>query len=45
MKNYWPQKRYTLILALICHMRVAARDDIAEMFIRRIGVPQVPERN
>lgn len=37
MKDYRPQKRYTLILALICHMRVGARDDIAEMFIRRIG--------
>jgi TnpA family transposase len=37
MKDFTPAKRYTLILALIRQMRIAARDDIAEMFIRRIG--------
>lgn len=38
MKDFRSAKRYSLVLALIHHMRVAARDDIAEMFIRRIGV-------
>ncbi|MCI1014231.1 MULTISPECIES: Tn3 family transposase [Herbaspirillum] len=37
MKDYNPAKRQTLILALIYHMRIGARDDIAEMFIRRIS--------
>ncbi|WP_034301970.1 Tn3 family transposase [Herbaspirillum sp. RV1423] len=37
MKDLRPAKRYTLILALIRQMRIGARDDIAEMFIRRIG--------
>ena len=37
MKDLLPAKRYTLILALIRQMRVKARDDVAEMFIRRIG--------
>ncbi|WP_156226467.1 DUF4158 domain-containing protein, partial [Herbaspirillum chlorophenolicum] len=37
MKDYNPGKRQTLILALIHHMRIGARDDIAEMFIRRIS--------
>lgn len=37
MKDLPPAKRYTLILALIRQMRVRARDDVAEMFIRRIG--------
>ena len=37
MKDYSPAKRQTLILALIHHMRIGARDDIAEMFIRRIS--------
>ncbi|EIJ47512.1 transposase, Tn3 family protein 2 [Herbaspirillum sp. GW103] len=37
MKDYNPAKRQTLILALIHHMRIGARDDIAEMFIRRIS--------
>ncbi len=37
MKDLLPAKRYTLILALIRQMRVRARDDVAEMFIRRIG--------
>ncbi|MFX5734465.1 hypothetical protein ABTE21_20505, partial [Acinetobacter baumannii] len=31
MKDYSPAKRQTLILALIHHMRIGARDDIAEM--------------
>ncbi|MEB0011401.1 hypothetical protein QN379_03355 [Glaciimonas sp. Gout2] len=37
MKDLRPAKRYTLILALIRQMRIGTRDDIAEMFIRRIG--------
>lgn len=37
MKEYRPARRHSLILALIRQMRVGARDDIAEMFIRRIG--------
>lgn len=37
MKDFRPAKRHTLILALIRQMRIGARDNIAEMFIRRIG--------
>jgi hypothetical protein len=37
MKDFTPAKRHTFILALIRQMRVSARDDIAEMFIRRVG--------
>lgn len=37
MKDFRPAKRHTLILALIRQMRISARDDIAEMFIRRMG--------
>lgn len=37
MKDLLPAKRYALILALIRQMRVRARDDVAEMFTRRIG--------
>lgn len=37
MKDFTPAKRHTIILALIRQMRVSARDDIAEMFIRRVG--------
>lgn len=37
MKDLAQPKRITLTLALIHRMRVRARDDIAEMFIRRIG--------
>lgn len=37
MKDLRPAKRYALILALIRQMRIRARDDVAEMFIRRIG--------
>jgi TnpA family transposase len=37
MKDFRPAKRHTLVLALIRQMRIGARDDIAEMFIRRIG--------
>ncbi|KAF1007402.1 MAG: hypothetical protein GAK28_01744 [Luteibacter sp.] len=32
-----PQRRYALMLALIHRMRVQARDDLAEMFIRRVA--------
>jgi len=32
-----PEKRYTLIVALLNRMRVRARDDLADMFVRRIG--------
>lgn len=37
MKDFRPAKRHALILALIHRMRVRTRDDIAEMFIRRIS--------
>lgn len=37
LKETRPEKRYTLMLALIDRMRVRTRDDLAEMFIRRIG--------
>lgn len=37
MKDFTQAKRHALILALIRQMRIGARDDIAEMFIRRIG--------
>ncbi len=37
LKDLNPAKRYVFILALIRQMRIGARDDIAEMFIRRIG--------
>jgi TnpA family transposase len=32
-----PEKRYTLIVALLNRMRVRARDDLADMFLRRMG--------
>lgn len=32
-----PDKRYTLIAALLNRMRVRVRDDLAEMFVRRMG--------
>lgn len=38
IKDFRPAKRHALVLALIRHMKIRARDDIAEMFIRRIGV-------
>lgn len=37
MKDLRPAKRHALILALIRQMRIRVRDDVAEMFIRRIG--------
>jgi TnpA family transposase len=37
LKETLPEKRYTLIVALLAHMRVRSRDDLAEMFIRRMG--------
>lgn len=37
MKDLTQGKRHALTLALIRQMRVRARDDIAEMFIRRMG--------
>ena len=37
LKDFTAPKRHALILALIRQMRVRARDDVAEMFIRRIG--------
>lgn len=38
LKGFRPAKRHAYVLALIRQMRVRARDDIAEMFIRRISV-------
>ncbi|WP_175994917.1 Tn3 family transposase [Burkholderia vietnamiensis] len=32
-----PEKRYTLIVALLNRMRVRTRDDLADMFVRRMG--------
>lgn len=37
LKATSPERRYAMILALIQRMRVRARDDLAEMFIRRIA--------
>lgn len=37
LKDFTAPKRHALILALIRQMRIRARDDVAEMFIRRIG--------
>lgn len=37
LKEMLPERRYTLIVALLHQMRVRARDDLAEMFIRRVG--------
>ncbi|MCY0858775.1 hypothetical protein OMK73_37860 [Cupriavidus sp. D39] len=37
LKEIQPERRYTLVVALLHQMRVRARDDLAEMFIRRIG--------
>lgn len=37
MKDFQPAARHMLVLALIRQMRMAARDDIAAMFIRRMG--------
>lgn len=37
LKALGQHRRYTLILALIQRMRVRARDDLAEMFIRRVS--------
>lgn len=34
-KRFTPPKRYTLLLCLIHRMRVRARDDIGEMFLKR----------
>jgi len=41
LREILPEKRYTLIVALLNHMRVRTRDDLAEMFIRRTeeGLP------
>ena len=36
-KRFTPPKRYTLLLSLIHQMRVRTRDDIAEMFLKRVG--------
>ncbi|MEB2558739.1 DUF4158 domain-containing protein [Burkholderia cenocepacia] len=37
-----PDKRYTLIAALLNRMRVRVRDDLAEMFVRRMGAAISP---
>lgn len=37
LKAASPDRRYAMILALIQRMRVRARDDLAEMFIRRVS--------
>ena len=37
LKRTPPGRRYALMLALIQRMRVRARDDLSEMFIRRVG--------
>ena len=37
LKDITPPKRYALILALIQHLRARVRDDLAEMFVRRMA--------
>lgn len=37
LKETLPEKRYALIVSLLNHMRVRTRDDLADMFIRRMG--------
>lgn len=37
LKEILPEKRYTLMVALLNQMRVRVRDDLAEMFIRRMS--------
>ncbi len=37
LKKFTPPKRYVLILSLIHRARIQARDDLAEMFIKRIN--------
>lgn len=37
LKETLPEKRYALIVSLLSHMRVRTRDDLADMFIRRMG--------
>ncbi|MGF6439935.1 hypothetical protein QF001_000689 [Paraburkholderia youngii] len=39
-KDTLPDKRYTLIVALLSRMRVRTRDDLADMFVRRMGAIQ-----
>jgi TnpA family transposase len=36
-KRFTPPKRYTLLLSMIHQMRVRTRDDIAEMFLKRVS--------
>ncbi|MBB5405762.1 hypothetical protein HDG41_007858 [Paraburkholderia sp. JPY162] len=36
-KDTLPDKRYTLIVALLNRIRVCTRDDLADMFVRRMG--------
>jgi hypothetical protein len=36
-KDTLPEKRYTLIVALLNRMRVRTREDLADMFVRRMG--------
>jgi hypothetical protein len=38
IKDFAPPKRYVLLLCLIFRARVQSRDDLAEMFIRRMNV-------
>ena len=37
LKEAPPEMRYTLIVVLLNHMRVRSREDLAEMFSRRMG--------
>jgi hypothetical protein len=37
LKDITPQKRYTLVLSLIQRPQIQARDDLAEMFSKRIA--------
>jgi TnpA family transposase len=37
LKYFTAPKRYTLLICLIQRMRVQARDDLAEMFLKRMG--------
>ncbi|MCL5979518.1 MAG: hypothetical protein M1488_02300 [Gammaproteobacteria bacterium] len=37
LKNFAPPKRYVLVLSMIHRARVQARDDLADMFIKRMN--------
>lgn len=38
LKDFMPPKRYTLILCMIYRSQVLTRDNLVEMFLKRIGI-------